>query len=115
MRWASAIILVTFVQKSGRHPQICILTETYFPVVGGGETQARGLVRGLINDHLEVFVGKREEEGRFSHIDTPCSFEVDTEANTITLRADIPGITEGAVVSFQTYDYLAEIRADMPG
>jgi glycosyltransferase involved in cell wall biosynthesis len=28
-------------------PQVCILTETYFPVIGGGETQARVLAEGL--------------------------------------------------------------------
>jgi glycosyltransferase involved in cell wall biosynthesis len=29
------------------HPRVCILTETYFPVIGGGETQARALADGL--------------------------------------------------------------------
>ena len=69
MRPASADILVTFVQKLERHPQICILTETYFPVVGGGETQTRGLVRGLINDHLEVFVLTRRSNPNFESVE----------------------------------------------
>jgi glycosyltransferase involved in cell wall biosynthesis len=39
-----------------RHPDICIFTETYFPVVGGGETQARLLAEGLVAENYKVMV-----------------------------------------------------------
>jgi glycosyltransferase involved in cell wall biosynthesis len=37
-------------------PNICIFTETYFPVVGGGETQARLLAEGLVAENYQVMV-----------------------------------------------------------
>ena len=37
-------------------PKICIFTETYYPVVGGGETQARALAEGLAAKGLDVTV-----------------------------------------------------------
>jgi len=36
--------------------KICILTETFHPVIGGGETQARALAEGLAARGAEVFV-----------------------------------------------------------
>jgi glycosyltransferase involved in cell wall biosynthesis len=38
------------------HPNICIFTETYYPVVGGGETQARLLAEGLVAENYKVMV-----------------------------------------------------------
>jgi glycosyltransferase involved in cell wall biosynthesis len=43
-------------------PRICILTETYYPVVGGGETQARALAEGLVAQGLEVMVLTRRSD-----------------------------------------------------
>lgn len=37
-------------------PGICILTETYYPVIGGGETQARILAEGLVERGFDVLV-----------------------------------------------------------
>jgi hypothetical protein len=37
-------------------PKICIFTETYYPVVGGGETQAQALAEGLVANGLDVIV-----------------------------------------------------------
>jgi glycosyltransferase involved in cell wall biosynthesis len=37
-------------------PKICILTETYYPVVGGGETQARSLAESLADEGFSVVV-----------------------------------------------------------
>jgi len=36
--------------------KICIFTETYYPVVGGGETQARTLAEGLVSNVFDVVV-----------------------------------------------------------
>ena len=42
--------------------KICIFTETYYPVVGGGETQARLLAEGLIaNGHSVIVVTRRSD------------------------------------------------------
>lgn len=41
-------------------PRICLLTETYHPVVGGGETQARTLAEGLASRGFDVFVITRQ-------------------------------------------------------
>jgi glycosyltransferase involved in cell wall biosynthesis len=38
------------------YPKICIFTETYYPVVGGGETQARLLAEGLVAENYQVMV-----------------------------------------------------------
>lgn len=35
-------------------PRLCLLTETYYPVVGGGETQSRVLARGLSAAGMKV-------------------------------------------------------------
>ena len=42
--------------------KICIFTETYYPVVGGGETQARLLAEGLItNGHSAIILTRRSD------------------------------------------------------
>jgi glycosyltransferase involved in cell wall biosynthesis len=42
--------------------KICIFTETYYPVVGGGETQARLLADGLISNGHSVIVLTRRSD-----------------------------------------------------
>jgi glycosyltransferase involved in cell wall biosynthesis len=42
--------------------KICIFTETYFPVIGGGETQAQLLADGLIaNGHAVIILTRRSD------------------------------------------------------
>ena len=42
--------------------KICIFTETYYPVVGGGETQARLLAEGLVaNGHSAILLTRRSD------------------------------------------------------
>lgn len=43
-------------------PKICILTETYYPVVGGGETQARLLAEGLAANGCPVVIVTRRSD-----------------------------------------------------
>ncbi len=43
--------------------KVCILTETYFPAIGGGETQARLLGEDLLNRGGEVIVITRRSDG----------------------------------------------------
>jgi glycosyltransferase involved in cell wall biosynthesis len=40
-------------------PSVCLLAETFYPVVGGGETHARLLARTLIQKGMDVFVVTR--------------------------------------------------------
>ena len=48
--------------------KICIFTETYYPVVGGGETQARLLAEGLItNGHSVIVLTRRSDEALRQH------------------------------------------------
>ena len=48
--------------------KICIFTETYFPVVGGGETQARLLAEGLItNGHSVMVLTRRSDVALSKH------------------------------------------------
>jgi glycosyltransferase involved in cell wall biosynthesis len=48
--------------------KICIFTETYYPVVGGGETQARLLADGLIaNGHSVVILTRRSDGSLKKH------------------------------------------------
>jgi glycosyltransferase involved in cell wall biosynthesis len=44
------------------HQKICIFTETYFPVVGGGETQARLLAEGLSALNYQIIVLTRRTD-----------------------------------------------------
>lgn len=46
-------------------PRICIFTETYYPVMGGGETQARALAEGLAARGFEVMVLTRRSDASF--------------------------------------------------
>jgi glycosyltransferase involved in cell wall biosynthesis len=46
----------------GRLPRICLLTETYHPVVGGGEAQARTLAEGLVAAGFGVLVIARRSD-----------------------------------------------------
>jgi glycosyltransferase involved in cell wall biosynthesis len=43
-------------------PKVCIFTETYFPVVGGGETQARLLAEGLVANGFSVIILTRRSD-----------------------------------------------------
>lgn len=48
--------------------KICIFTETYYPVVGGGETQARLLAEGLIsNGHSVIILTRRSDAALRPH------------------------------------------------
>jgi glycosyltransferase involved in cell wall biosynthesis len=48
--------------------KICIFTETYYPVVGGGETQARLLAEGLIkNGHSVIILTRRSDAALRQH------------------------------------------------
>ena len=48
--------------------KICIFTETYYPVVGGGETQARLLAEGLItNGHSVIVLTRRSDAALSQH------------------------------------------------
>ncbi|HLA97834.1 MAG TPA: glycosyltransferase family 4 protein, partial [Anaerolineales bacterium] len=42
--------------------KVCIFTETYFPIVGGGETQARLLAEGLVARGFAVIVVTRRSD-----------------------------------------------------
>lgn len=47
---------------TGGQLRICILTETYYPVTGGGETQARTLAEGLAADGAAVHLITRRSD-----------------------------------------------------
>jgi glycosyltransferase involved in cell wall biosynthesis len=47
-------------------PRICLLTETYHPLVGGGETQARTLAEGLVAQGWQVFILTRRHDAALS-------------------------------------------------
>ncbi len=46
-------------------PRTCILTETYYPVIGGGETQARALAEGLVAKGFKVLIVTRRSDAAF--------------------------------------------------
>ena len=50
-------------------PAICLLTETYYPVVGGGETQARVLAEDLVANGFPVFVVTRRSSEELSKVE----------------------------------------------
>jgi len=50
-------------------PGICLLTETYFPVVGGGESQARGLAEDLVAQKFDVLVVTRRSSSTLRKVD----------------------------------------------
>ncbi len=49
--------------------KVCILTETYYPVVGGGESQARALAEGLVAHGFEVLVLTRRSQASFKKVE----------------------------------------------
>jgi glycosyltransferase involved in cell wall biosynthesis len=48
--------------KPSSTPRICLLTETYHPLMGGGETQARTLAEGLVAQGWQVFILTRRHD-----------------------------------------------------
>jgi glycosyltransferase involved in cell wall biosynthesis len=38
------------------HLRVCICTETYHPIIGGGETQARRLAEGLVEQGVQILI-----------------------------------------------------------
>jgi glycosyltransferase involved in cell wall biosynthesis len=50
-------------------PHICIFTETYHPVMGGGETQARALAEGLVAHGFGVVVLTRRSDASLQKIE----------------------------------------------
>jgi glycosyltransferase involved in cell wall biosynthesis len=51
------------------NPKICILTETYHPEIGGGETQARALADALASRDFPVIVLTRRSDPRLPQIE----------------------------------------------
>ncbi|MCL4871398.1 MAG: glycosyltransferase family 4 protein [Anaerolineae bacterium] len=47
--------------------RVCLCTETYYPLVGGGETQARALAEGLVALGHQVMVLTRRTDNRLAH------------------------------------------------
>src|SRR5215210_9092782 len=50
-------------------PGICLLTETYYPVIGGGETQARVLAEDLVANGFRVTVVTRRSSKALSKVE----------------------------------------------
>lgn len=50
-------------------PRICLFTETYHPVVGGGETQAKALAEGLVANGFDVIVLTRRSDASFKKVE----------------------------------------------
>jgi len=50
-------------------PKICIFTETYYPVIGGGETQARLLAEGLVANGFSVMLLTRRSDPTLKKIE----------------------------------------------
>ena len=57
-------------------PRICLLTETYHPIVGGGETQARLLAESLLGRGAEVVVLTRRVSLRHPTRETMAGVEI---------------------------------------
>jgi glycosyltransferase involved in cell wall biosynthesis len=51
-------------------PGICILTETFYPVTGGGESQALALASGLVDKGWRVFVITRRSDACLAKMET---------------------------------------------
>ncbi len=49
--------------------RICICTETYYPVVGGGETQTQALAEGLVANGFDVIVLTRRSDSLFKRFE----------------------------------------------
>jgi glycosyltransferase involved in cell wall biosynthesis len=56
-------------EEAAKMPGICLLTESYYPVVGGGETQARVLAEDLVAQGFKVLVVARRSSAAFSRIE----------------------------------------------
>src|SRR5688572_19839975 len=56
-------------KETAKKPGICLLTETYYPVVGGGETQTRILAEDLVADGFKVLVVTRRSSGALRKLD----------------------------------------------
>jgi hypothetical protein len=50
-------------------PRICIFTETFYPEVGGGETQALQLAKWLVTNDFSVIVITRRSNASFKKIE----------------------------------------------
>ena len=50
-------------------PRICIFTETFYPEVGGGETQALQLAKWLVTNDFSVIVITRRTNASFKKIE----------------------------------------------
>jgi glycosyltransferase involved in cell wall biosynthesis len=51
------------------HMKVCIFTETYYPVIGGGETQARLLANGLTDDGYSVIILTRRSDEALAKVE----------------------------------------------
>jgi glycosyltransferase involved in cell wall biosynthesis len=52
--------------KIAAKPRICILTETYYPQIGGGESQAQSLALGLIDNGYSVTIVTRRTNAKLN-------------------------------------------------
>ncbi|MBE2199750.1 MAG: glycosyltransferase family 4 protein [Anaerolinea sp.] len=50
-------------------PKVCIFTETYYPVIGGGETQARLLAEGLVANGFPVIILTRRSDAALAKVE----------------------------------------------
>ena len=50
-------------------PRVCLLTETYYPLTGGGESQTRVLAANLLNRNFQVFIITRHCSDSWKEID----------------------------------------------
>jgi len=50
--------------------RVCLLTETYYPEIGGGESQARALARGLLEEDAEAIVLTRRSDAALPREET---------------------------------------------
>lgn len=55
--------------QAAPRPKVCILTETYYPVIGGGETQARLLAEGLTGAGFSVIVLTRRSDAALAKVE----------------------------------------------
>ncbi len=56
--------------SNSKHPSICLLTETFYPLTGGGETQARVLALGLARRGFEVTLLTRRTDSQLPRVTT---------------------------------------------
>src|SRR5262245_42502908 len=70
------VVLSSVNGSSHSLPRICLMTETYYPVTGGGETQARVLAEALSANHFTVFIIARRSSQSFKAIEDVCGVTV---------------------------------------